>query len=79
MNMAAVKQYAKIPESFRQDHIQWAILEHDPDDTGGYFVYLHESLDMPPIFDEWYENKDLAESSVLLNWGIEAESWKSFR
>jgi hypothetical protein len=78
MSDAIFKLYAEIPESFRQDGIRWAVLEHDPDDTGGCFIYLHESLDDEAVYDEWYEDRSLAQLSAMENWGIKPENWKAF-
>ncbi len=79
MSNAILKLFAEIPEPFRQNGINWAVLEHDANDTGGFFLYLHESLNNEAVYDEWYESRQLAETSAMESWGIGSEDWKPYK
>jgi len=77
MNNPVKKLYSEVPEFYRRDGVRWIVLDYDSDDTGGYFLYLHESLDEEAIYDEWYENRLQAELSAEDSWGIASEKWKA--
>ena len=75
MNKSANKLSALIPSSFQKQGISWLILEHDDQDTGGWFLYGHISLDTPSKFDGWYETREKAESEALRQWGVDKDAW----
>ena len=70
--------YAEVPWPFQRENIAWVVLEHDREDTGGYFLYLHTNLDDEAIFDEWYETRELAENAAEDGWGIQKGKWREW-
>jgi hypothetical protein len=77
MTLHTVKLISEVPPPNRRDGVRWIVLECDPRDTGGVFLYLHETLDSEAVFDEWYENIQQAKSSAEDLWGVPGASWKA--
>lgn len=75
MNNPAIKLTAVVPASFQKQGICWLVLEHDAQDTGGWCLYGHISLDTPCEFDGWYETREQAESEALRQWGVGKDAW----
>lgn len=76
MPIDTVKLLAEIPSPYRRDGLRWVVLESDPDDTGGTFLYFHESPESEAVFDEWYETLPQAKASAEERWGIGEAAWK---
>ena len=70
--------HASVPVTHQEQGVKFLVLEHDALDTGGWFLYLHASLEEGCLFDEWYENRSLAENSALLSWSVTSDMWKSW-
>lgn len=75
MNESAIRLTAAIPLTFQKQGIGWLVLEHDKQDTGGWFLFGHISLDTPSKFDGWYETREKAEDEALRQWGVSKDDW----
>lgn len=60
---------------------QYIRIEHDPDDTGGYYIYQSTVKDFSSdeTFDSWVENKNeleafFSESNWVIDWNIALNS-----
>jgi len=67
---------AEVPTLRRQQNIRWLVLEDDVDQTGGWYVYAHQSLDEGADFDSWHPTRGEAEREAATRWGVTAETWK---
>lgn len=56
--------------------IRWLVIETDEEDTGGVFLFYHQSLDEPSEFDSWYENVEGAKREASDRWGVGEEDWR---
>lgn len=75
MNQSSTRLIAAVPANFQEQGIAWLVLEHDDQDTGGWFLFGHISLDTPSKFDGWYETRDKAECEALRQWGVSRDAW----
>lgn len=75
--MIPVRQIAEVPTSLQASGIRWLILETDPEDTKGAFLYLHKSLEEPCEFDQWYESVGEAKRQASAVWGVAESEWRS--
>ena len=66
---------AAIPATFQKQGVNWLVLELDAEDTGGWFLYGHTSLDTPSKLDGWYETREKAEGEALRQWGVGKDAW----
>ncbi|WP_088842623.1 hypothetical protein [Hymenobacter gelipurpurascens] len=57
------------------DGIDHLVLEEDSMQTGGFFVYYLNSVDLSTGGDEWYENFGNA-LSVATEFGLSASDWQ---
>jgi hypothetical protein len=73
----AVRLVADIKPEFQDDNIKYLVLEEDTLGSGGYFIFLHERLDAPCLYDYWYETIEEAKSAASEVWGILEGDWKS--
>jgi len=71
------RKFAKVPIEFQRNGIKVVVLEYDSEDTKGYFLYLHETLEEEATFDEWYETIDIAVKAAKIHWGIAPKDWIS--
>jgi hypothetical protein len=72
-----MQRFAQISSEFQKQGLKWLVLEDDPLGTGGWFIYLHESLEAPCKFDNWYESEDLALSHAEQIWNVKPEDWQT--
>jgi hypothetical protein len=72
----AVRLVADIKPEFQDDNIKHLVLEEDILGSGGYFIFLHERLDSPCLYDYWYETIEEAKSAASEMWGILEDDWK---
>ena len=77
VKIEAMRLIARIPYERLDSDIQWLVLEDDPDDTSGFFLFFHSSLDEPSEFDNWHETQDLARAEAWRLNGITEENWQS--
>jgi len=68
--------YGKVEKNLTDDFASWIVLEEDPDETGGVFLYGYESLNDPCDFDEWYDNIRIAMDAALKRWVICGGKWE---
>jgi len=73
-----MKKYAKIPDNYIQDEIKWVVIEKDPLDSGGYFLYQHKVLNEPCIYDDWFMKVEHALQSAKEDFGIDENDWKDY-
>lgn len=66
---------AHVPEERRENQIEWLVLEDDPADTLGFYLFYHHSLDEPCEFDSWYQTKELALSEAERQFGVTRDCW----
>lgn len=67
---------AEIPTSHSEQNIRWIILEEDPENTGGWYLYGHQNLDEGSDFDSWYLTCDEAQQEAYARWGLSRDDWK---
>jgi len=68
--------YASIPVKYQEQGIKFVVLEQDPCDGVGWFLYLHTSLEKECVGDVWRESKSEAEQTALSTWGVTPDMWK---
>ena len=66
---------AHIPEPFREDSIEWLVLEIDKHGTNGIFIFSHKSLDEECEYDDWYEDIDKTFTEARRRWGVRKSDW----
>ena len=66
---------APVPEGFRQDNIEWLVLEDDPRDTAGFYLFFHRSLDAPSEHDSWHETMEQALFEAETQYGVKRDNW----
>jgi hypothetical protein len=57
------------------EEVKYIIIEEDKDDTHGFFIYLHASLDEPCLYDGWALTLDEAMESIYEEYGVLKEEW----
>lgn len=67
---------AEVPEPFRRQGVRWLVLQYAPE-TGGWFLFGHESRESPSEFDNWYEDPAIARIQALEDWGVTSEAWQT--
>lgn len=67
---------AEVSPAYRAQEIRWLVLEHDTQDSGGWFLYGHRKLDEASEFDNWYQTRDEAEQDAVTQWGVPPTSWR---
>lgn len=67
---------AEIPASRSEQNIRWIILEEDPEDTGGWYLYGHQNLDEGSDFDSWHPTYGQAQQEAYTRWGLTRDDWK---
>ena len=70
-----MKYFCKIKEE-NIDNIKYLVLEKDIYGTKGYFIFMHDSLNNPSMFDSWYQTIDEAYDSALDEFGIKKKDWQ---
>jgi hypothetical protein len=75
MSKATTRFFASIPAEFQKQGVACLVLDHDDQDTGGWFLYGHASFDTPSKFDGWYETREIAECEALRQWGVGKDAW----
>lgn len=68
---------AHIPKNRRQDQIEWLVLEDDPSDTNGFYLFYHRSLNEPSEYDSWHQTMDQALMQAKNHYGLTKENWKA--
>lgn len=66
----------RVPADFQSDGIVWIVLEDDPDDTGGVYLFGHRSPLDECEFDFWYEDFVAAKRHAENDWGVQEADWK---
>ena len=57
------------------DNINYLVIEEN--EPGSFFLYHHESLNTPCLYDDWFQSLEEAMTYVSEAWGIREETWKS--
>ena len=70
-----MKFIAQILEDHQTDEIKWLIIESDENETNGFFLYYHKSLDLPSEYDNWFENIEYAYKMAEQDYRIKKEDW----
>jgi len=73
-----MKLFAKISEEMIDNEIRYLVIESDENDTEGFFLFLHHSLELPCEADLWFANIEEAKRQAKYNFAIEFDDWKSF-
>lgn len=71
-----MKLIGKISEQRIDDEIQYLVIISDKDDTNGFFLFMHKSLDEPSEADLWFANIEEAKRQAKLNYGVELDAWQ---
>lgn len=71
-----MKKISKIGPQYQVQGLKWITLEQDHLGSGGVFLFLHQNLNEPCIFDYWFETIQQAEQEALKRWGISKEDWE---
>ena len=72
-----VRYTGKIPADFvGTDNIKWLIIEPQVHNNSivGYFMYLHENINEPAKWDNWYPALDVAFEAGEA-YGLKKEDW----
>lgn len=72
-----MKLFAKIPE-YSDDGIKFLIIESAQNNTGGYYLFFHRSLEEPCEADLWFPDIDSAKNQAKFNYEINFDEWKDF-
>jgi hypothetical protein len=67
---------AEVPTALQQQNIRWLVLEKDEAQTGGWYVYSHQSLQEGADFDSWHQTLAEAEREAAQRWGIDKGDWR---
>lgn len=73
--MNNMKLKAKIPEEMVDDNIRYLIIESDENDTNGFFLFMHQSLDEPCEGDLWFADIEEAKQQAKINYGVNFDEW----
>jgi hypothetical protein len=65
----------KIPFGRQENGIEWIVIQEDCQETGGVYLFLHSDLELPSMYDEWYEDLEQAQNATLRKWGIDKSEW----
>ncbi len=57
------------------DRIKYLVIESDEEKSGGFFLFLHQSLDFPCEADMWFTTLEKAKRQVAYDYGIKNEDW----
>lgn len=68
------RMVARVPSKPLEDGVNWLVLEPDPD-SHGWFLYFHQSLGEPCVYDNWYLKREQALAQAEGDWGIGSEDW----
>jgi hypothetical protein len=66
---------SKIPPGRQENGIEWIVIQEGLQETEGVYLFLHSELELPSIYDEWYEDLERAQSAALRKWGIGKSEW----
>jgi len=69
-----MKLLAEITQNF-DDYIKYLIIETDEKNTGGCYLFFHQSLDEACEADLWFPNIEGAKRQANFNYGIDFEKW----
>jgi len=70
-----MKLIAEIPKDNIEDDIKYLVIESDENDTKGYFLFFHKSLDTPCEADLWFVDIEGAKRQATFNYGINPDDW----
>ena len=71
-------EFKKVGKILKGDDVgQFIRVEHDPDDTGGFYIYQSTIIDFSSsdTFDSWVETRDdldsfFKESKWVIDWNV---------
>lgn len=72
-----MKLVAEIPKGNTEDNIKYLVIESDENDTKGYFLFFHKSLDTPCEADLWFVDIEGAKRQAKFNYGVEFDDWQT--
>ncbi|MBL7914758.1 MAG: hypothetical protein JNL49_06895 [Bacteroidia bacterium] len=70
-----MKLIAEIHKGNIEDDIKYLVIESDENDTKGYYLFFHKSLDAPCEADLWFVDIEGAKRQAKLNYGINQDDW----
>ncbi|RYY47077.1 MAG: hypothetical protein EOO06_13170 [Chitinophagaceae bacterium] len=72
-----MKLKAEIPEEMIDDEIRYLVIQSDEDDTKGFFLFMHSSLDEPCDADLWFADVEAAKRQAEINYGVAFDDWQT--
>ena len=73
-----MKYIGKIPaEKIDDDNIKWLVIEPQIHNNSvvGYYMFLHESINEPCKWDNWYQTLEIAFEAGEA-YGVKKENWE---
>ena len=70
-----MKLIAEIPKEYIEDDVKYLVIESDENDTKGFFLFFHKSLDKPCEADLWFVDIEGAKRQAKFNYGIKPDDW----
>ena len=70
-----MKLVARIPEDKIEDDVRYLIIESDENDSKGFFLFCHKSLDLPCDADLWFADIEGAKRQATFNYDVQSEDW----
>lgn len=74
-----MKLTAKVTEESIADGIRYLVIEQDEEDTKGFFLFMHRSLEEPCDADLWFAELEGAKRQAKVNYGIELDDWQNVK
>ncbi|MDV7401615.1 hypothetical protein RZS08_59905, partial [Arthrospira platensis SPKY1] len=72
-----MKLLAELTQDF-DDGIKYLIIETDEKNTGGCYLFFHQSLDEPCEADLWFSDIESAKRQAKFNYEIDFDGWHDF-
>jgi hypothetical protein len=69
------KMMSKVCSNNNGDDVQWLVIEDDTNNTGGWYLFAHRSIDEPSLFDSWHLTRQEAENEAQSIWSIKKLDW----
>ncbi|HRZ42741.1 MAG TPA: hypothetical protein P5228_08585 [Bacteroidales bacterium] len=65
-------------EELDEDEIRYLVIEHDKDDSLGYFLFGFKEMEQPCEFDMWFLDLETAMNQALDDYNVQYQEWKDF-
>jgi hypothetical protein len=66
---------AEVPAERQHQGIRWLILREDSQETGGWYLFAHSTLERACDFDSWHLTRGDAEREAAMCWGVLERNW----